>query len=241
MFNRKYEDFHMNDREQSLDFKTYLASLTHDMKNSLGMLLNTTDEILSRCSSPACPSQALLTGLQYESRRLNGNLIQLLTLYKMEQSQLALNIDHHRLLDFIEEIIVYNQPQLQSKGIGLEVSCPDDLYGFFDLDLIASVLNNIINNAFKYTRDTINIFIEKNTEGYLVIEIRDNGEGYPEYLLHRNPDTPLKNTFIPGGTGLGLYFAHSILKLHKNKDRAGYFLIRNSETSPGGRFTLFLP
>jgi signal transduction histidine kinase len=231
----------MNEQELTLDFKTYLASLTHDMKNSLGMLLNTIDEILSRCASPACPSQALLTNLQYESKRLNGNLIQLLTLYKMEQSQLALNIDHHRLLDFIEEVLVYNQPQLQAKGIGIEVICPEDLYGFFDLDLIAGVVNNIINNAFKYTRDTIKICIEKNTAEYLVIEIQDNGAGYPEYMLHRTPDIPLKNTFFSGGTGLGLYFAHSVLKLHKNKDRAGYFLISNSESPHGGRFTLYLP
>jgi len=231
----------MKDHSTTLEFKTYLASLAHDMKNSLGMLLNTTDEILNRCSPETCPSFALLSRLQYESKRVNSNLIQLLTLYKMEQSQLALNLDHHILRDFLEEIILYHTPLLDSKGIHLEVQCPDDLFAFFDGDLIGSVVNNILNNAFRYVRDTIKIVAQKNNEGYLVIEIEDNGAGYPDHMIQQTPEAPMKNSFFSGGTGLGLFFAYSVVKLHKDKGREGYILIRNKEDSGGGCFGIYLP
>ncbi|HMK49444.1 MAG TPA: hypothetical protein VK435_05280, partial [Thermodesulfovibrionales bacterium] len=70
--------------DNGLDFSSYLASLAHDMKNSLGMLLNTADEILDGCTPDSCPSYGLLSRLQYESKRASNNLIQLLTLYKID-------------------------------------------------------------------------------------------------------------------------------------------------------------
>lgn len=225
----------------ALDFSTYLASLAHDMKNSLGMLLNTTDEVFNHCSIDTCPSYPLLSRLQYESKRVNNNLIQLLTLYKMDKAQLNLNIDYHTLREFIEEAVVYNKPLLDSKGISMEIDCPEDLSWFFDRDLIGGVVNNVLNNAFRYAKDTIKIAARKNETGYLVIEIEDNGSGYPESMLFSIPDTPMKTSFITGGTGLGLYFAYTVVKLHKNRGRTGYLLISNAPGQGGGCFRIFLP
>jgi two-component system, OmpR family, sensor histidine kinase SenX3 len=231
----------MDHDDNALEFKTYLASLAHDMKNSLSMLLNTTDEVLSRCVPESCPSYPLLSRLQYESKRVNNNLIQLLTLYKMDKAQLALNADYHILRDFIEDTINYNKPLLDSKGIHLEVDCPEDLASFFDRDLIGGVVNNILNNAFRYAKDTIKITAQKKIDDYLEIRIEDNGTGYPDHMFNMIPETPMKGSFSSGGTGLGLYFAYSVVKLHKNKNRTGYILINNTADSGGGCFSIFLP
>jgi two-component system sensor histidine kinase SenX3 len=227
--------------ESLLDFSTCLASLVHDMKNSIGMLLNTTDEILDRCSSDNCPSYPSLSHLQYESKRVNNNLIQLLTLYKMDKDQLTLNIDYHDIGEFINEIIFYNKPLLDSRGIRMEIDTPDNLMWFLDKDLIGGVINNVLNNAFRYTRDTIKISSRKDERGYLVIQIEDNGTGYPEQMINTIPDSPSKTSFLTGGTGLGLYFAYSVVKLHKDKDRQGYLLINNSPDHGGGCFSIYLP
>lgn len=231
----------MDNDTNTLVFSTYLASLAHDMKNSLGMLLNTTDEVFNHCSIDTCPSYPLLSKLQYESKRVNNTLIQLLTLYKMDKAQLNLNIDYHTLSDFLEEAVVYNKPLLESKGISMEIDCPEDLSWFFDRDLIGGVINNVLNNAFRYTKDTIKIAARKDETGYLVIQIEDNGSGYPESMLFSIPDTPMKTSFITGGTGLGLYFAYTVVKLHKNQGRAGYLLISNALEQGGGCFRIYLP
>jgi two-component system sensor histidine kinase SenX3 len=231
----------MDSKEPALEFSTYLASLAHDMKNSLSQLLNTTDEILGRCSSDSCPSYNLLSRLQFESKRVNNNLIQLLTLYKMDKAQLTLNIDFQGVRDFVDETILYNKPLLESRGIHVEIDCPDNLSWFFDRDLISGVINNVLNNAFRYAKDAIKISVRKDDQGFLVIQIDDNGAGYPEHMINAVPLSPLKTSFLTGGTGLGLYFAYTVVKLHKNKGREGYILIRNIENQGGGSFSLFLP
>lgn len=231
----------MDPKDNTFEFKMYLASLAHDMKNAIGMLLNTTDEVLNRCASDTCPSYPLLSKLQYESKRINNNLIQLLTLYKMDKAELTVNVDYHSVRDFIEDAVLYNKPLLDSKGVQIEVDCPEDLSAFFDRDLVGGVINNILNNTYRYTKDTIRISAQKKTEDYLVIQIADNGTGYPEHMVNRVPDTPMKSNFFTGGTGLGLYFAYSVVKLHKNKGRTGYVLINNDSKDGGGCFSIYLP
>jgi two-component system sensor histidine kinase SenX3 len=231
----------MNRNGNALDFSTYLASLVHDMKNSLGMLLNTTDEVLTRCSLETCPSYPLLSQLQYESKRVNNNLIQLLTLYKMDNAQLVLNIDYHDLEELINEAILYNKPLLDSKGIKIEIDNPNDLFWFLDKDLIGGVINNVLNNAFRYAKDTIKISTRKDEREFLVIQIEDNGTGYPEQMLNTIPDSPMKTSFLTGGTGLGLYFAYTVVKLHKEKGREGFILITNKPDQGGGCFSIYLP
>jgi len=226
--------------DNGLDFSSYLASLAHDMKNSLGMLLNTADEILDGCTPDSCPSYGLLSRLQYESKRASNNLIQLLTLYKIDKSQLTLNIDYQSVYDFIEETVQYNKPLLDSKGIRIEVSCREDLSWFFDRELISGVINNVLNNTFRYTKDAIRISAGE-SEGFLFVRIEDNGRGYPEYLTNTMPNAPLKTSFSTGGTGLGLYFASLVVKMHRNKEREGYILINNNGIDGGGCFTIFLP
>jgi two-component system sensor histidine kinase SenX3 len=231
----------MDKNENAFDFSTWLASLVHDMKNSIGMLLNTTDEVLTRCSIATCPSYPLLSQLQYESKRINNNLIQLLTLYKMDKAQLTLNIDYHNIGEFIDEAILFNKPLLDSKGIRIEIDSPEDLFWFLDKDLIGGVINNVLNNAFRYTKDTIKISTYKDERGFLVIQIEDNGRGYPEHMINTIPDSPMKTSFLTGGTGLGLYFAYSVIKLHKDKGREGYILITNTPDQGGGCFCIYLP
>ena len=46
--------------------------------------------------------------------------------------------------------------------------------GFFDRDLIAGVLTNIINNLYVYTRDAMEIKVE-NKDDFLAIHVKDNG------------------------------------------------------------------
>ncbi len=231
----------MDSNDNIIEFSTYLASLAHDMKNSIGMLLNTTDEVLTRCTAGTCPSHNLLSRLQYEAKRVNNNLIQLLTLYKMDKAQLTLNIDYQAVSEIIEEAVLYNKPLLDSKDIHIKVDCPDGLSWFFDRDLIGGVINNVLNNAFRYVKDVIKITARKDERGFLNIQIEDDGAGYPEQMINLVPNSPMKTSFITGGTGLGLYFAHSVAKLHKNKDREGYILIRNAGDQGGGCFSIFLP
>jgi len=223
-----------------IDFEALLASTTHDMKNSLGMMLSSLDEVVNNCTSENCPSHKHLLHMQYEANRVNNNLIPLLTLYKMDNNQLSMNISHYSVSDLLEETILQSRGLLEYKDIKLVIDCPDDLYWFFDRNLIVGVINNVLNNAFRYAGDRIVLRADER-EGYLLISVEDNGKGYPESMLGSSVKTNRAVSFQSGSTGLGLFFASMVAMMHKNKDREGYVSLSNNEESGGGCFSIILP
>ncbi len=227
-------------KENKIDFSVFLASMAHDMKNSLGMLLNEVDEALIDCVDENCPSHKHLSLMQYEATRVNYNLIQLLTLYKMEQDHFSTNVSLYSVADFLEENILQNKPLLDFKEIEIVVECPDELNWFFDRDLIAGIVNNVLNNAFRYTRNRIKIRAAEK-DGYWVLNIEDDGDGYPDEMLKADIQTCKSTSFKTGSTGLGLYFASTVASMHKNKGREGFISITNDSEYGGSCFTLTLP
>ncbi len=225
---------------KKINFSVFLASMAHDMKNSLGMLLNEVEEALIDCEDKNSPSHNHLSLMQYEATRVNYNLIQLLTLYKMEQDQLSANISLYVVADFIEENVLQNKPLLDYKKIEITTECPDDLNWFFDRNLISGIVNNVLNNAFRYTKSRIKISAAEK-DGYLVLSIEDDGIGYPDEMLNADIQTCKDTSFKTGSTGLGLYFASTVASMHKNKGMEGFVSISNDSEYGGSCFTLTLP
>ena len=78
-----------------IDFATVLASAVHDMKNSLCMLIQSTELIQQESAQLSGDARDELARLNYEANRLNSNLLQLLSLYRLERNQLPVQIDQH--------------------------------------------------------------------------------------------------------------------------------------------------
>lgn len=227
-------------KPEKIEFATILASTVHDMKNSLGLLLNTLDEVIGQCAPEQCPSYNQFSKLHYEAKRVSNDLIQLLTLYKIGNAQYTPNIAHHSLAEFLEETVLQNKPLFDFNGIEIEVDCPDDLYGFFDRELVAGVINNVMNNAFRYTSHRLKISAREH-EGYLELSVADDGRGYPDAMLQGYGQPREEISFVTGSTGLGLYFAATVAHLHTNESRRGSIQIQNGGPLGGGMFTVRLP
>lgn len=222
-----------------IDFSFVLASSVHDMKNSLGMLLNTLSAMVE-ASPPKDAQQArFFSTLEYEAARINGELVQLLSLYKMDEKTLAILIDEHHLIDVIEEQIARNDALLRSRNITIDVDCDGDLAWYFDSELLGGVLNNLVVNCARYCRERLLISASED-KGYLCISVADDGQGYPEaMLLGPAPQAPV--SFNSGNTRLGLLFARKVLSLHKSKRGQGYMTIDNGGPLGGGVLKLYLP
>jgi len=226
-----------------MDFSDILASTLHDTKNSLGLLFNNLDDIISDCRTKECPSHVEFYNLQYEIKRLNHSLIRLLSLYKAEKSQLAINIDYHSIRDILEDVSAQHEALLNSRGINIETDCDSALFWALDRNLVAGVLDNIINNAFRYTKKKVKIssFAEN---GYLVIRIEDDGTGYPASMLfneNNNPEFKKEIDFQTGSTGLGIYFSVMVAAMHENNQKSGFISIANGGSLAGGIFSIYIP
>lgn len=227
----------MNNDNQT-DFSMLLASSVHDMKNSLGMLLSSLNDLMEMHPASNDDQSRCYGTLQGEASRINNDLVQLLGLYRLENQQLSVQQNEVNVLDFIEQQIARNELLFESKKVLVTVNCEPDMMCFFDEELVAGILNNIIVNAVKYTQTQITISASMKDQG-LWLTLDDNGSGYPESMLGSNTATNQSIDFHTGSTKLGLFFADRIAKLHTNKGVCGYTQLSNTEN--GGRFSLFLP
>jgi K+-sensing histidine kinase KdpD len=222
----------------NIDFSMVLASAVHDMKNSLGMLLNSLDD-LRREQSEAIGESSRFNTLQYEAERMHNDLVQLLGIYRLGENNLSAHIEEHFVPDFLSEHMARHTPLLEGLGIEFELEA-NDLSGFFDADLITGVLNNTLNNALRYTRKKIKL---KATErdGFLVIAVEDDGDGYPESMQHSGTPDFKTLDFKTGSTSLGLFFASSVASLHTEGEKTGSIRLHNGGSLGGGIFEIWLP
>lgn len=230
----------MSDSAQGLDFSTVIASTVHDMKNCLTLLMQAHSQWLARLPDPErhTPEQGVI---DFEFAHLNGMLVQLLGLYKLGVNQLPLQPDYHELDDFIEAQLAGHQDVFKSRGIAATYEVdPLSPLGFFDRELIASVLANSINNAIRYARHALLISVHDEA-GQTVLTINDDGEGYPQQMIERQDDYVQGINHSSGSTGLGLYFAGRIAELHQRNGLCGRTRISNGGPLGGGVFSLYLP
>lgn len=222
-----------------LDFATVLANSLHDMKNSLCIFLGMLEEVVGETPGED-PRYGRLVKLQYEGQRIGNDMAQLLGIYRNSNAQLSPNVAEVDVADFLTEQMLVHQVMLEHKRIEAEVACDPGLVWFFDREMVAGILTNIINNAYKYTRGRLRISGEVR-DGGLVLSIADDGPGYPPHMLADGRQGLPPLNFQNGSTGLGLYFASLVAGLHKNKGRAGHIAITNEGIDSGGRFSVWLP
>ena len=227
-------------KTEALDFSTVIASSVHDMKNSLSMLLCTLDDITTECDPATCPVTEKFLQVQYEGQRVNNHLIQLLAIYKMGNAQCGANITEQYVDDFLEECALQYEALLTPKGIAIETDCEAGLVGYFDRELVSGVVNNVINNAYRYSKDRIRLS-GRREDGYVVIAVEDNGGGYPPAMLCDYSQGTSGVSFSSGSTGLGLYFSSLVASSHKNRDLTGYIRCSNDGMDGGGCFSIHLP
>jgi signal transduction histidine kinase len=222
-----------------MDYATLIASAVHDMKNSLGILLDTIEQMNDRCPG-VCALNRKRAQMVHEAQRLNHDLLQLLSIYKFDHQHYALNIGEHPIAEFLHECALSHEALLSPHGFRIDHVCDAGLVGYFDRNLVGSVINNVINNAYKYTRDRVRLSA-RSTKDYLVLMVEDNGSGYPAQLLGRSLPDGAAIDFSRGSTSLGLYFSSRIAAMHKNRGRHGYIECTNEGIDGGGRFAIYLP
>ena len=225
-------------QHQNIDFSMVLASAVHDMKNSLGMLLNSLDD-LRREQTDLLGESPKFNTLQYEAERMHNDLVQLLGIYRLGENNLSAHIDEHYLPEFLSEHMARHTTLLEGLGVELELEA-DDINGFFDADLLTGVLNNTLNNALRYTRTKIRLSANERN-GYIVIAVEDDGDGYPDSMQHAGTPDFKTLDFKSGSTSLGLFFASSVASLHTEGKRTGSIRLHNGGHLGGGIFEIWLP
>ena len=123
---------------------------------------------------------------------------------------------------------LYNQLPIQSSDNNISVEA--------DKGRIAQVIDNLLNNALKFTNEgTISVSVESQ-DGRNVVRVKDNGQGIDPGILPKL-FTKFASKSEVGGTGLGLFISKSIVEAHGGKIWAE----NNSNDNGGATFSFSLP
>jgi signal transduction histidine kinase len=105
-----------------------------------------------------------------------------------------------------------------------------------DKGRIAQVIDNLLNNALKFTNEgTISVSVESK-DGQTVVRVKDNGQGIDPGILPKL-FTKFASKSEVGGTGLGLFISKSIVEAHGGK----IWVENNSDGKGGATFSFSLP
>lgn len=226
-----------------IDMMTVLLSSVHDMKNSICVMSAYLESAVdaSRAHAADSPESQLTRQALYEAQRLNYHLFQILALYKLNEGMYPFDPSEVELHAFAEETLARIQRLADAKGITLKLHIdPVERYWYFDHELILSLVTQTLFNALRYTEDQVRLSLHVVDE-QLEICIEDNGAGYPAFMLDQSQPHHLGINSQTGSTGLGLYFASQVARMHRHRGEAGFIRLENGGELGGSRFILTLP
>ena len=140
----------------------------------------------------------------------------------------------------IEEVTEFLKPNANTKNITINIDESDKTVVFADVDMLNTILRNLISNAIKFTDlgGIINVSSER-TESDILVTISDNGIGIAPNILPRLFDTTklysTRGTANEKGTGFGLMLCKKFLEEH------GGEIWAESELGKGSKFKFTLP
>lgn len=127
-----------------------------------------------------------------------------------------------------------NHPNTQDVNLELDLP-PEIIYIVTDYQRLKQVLNNLVNNAFKFTTEgSIRIGFDLTDNGVLLF-VEDTGKGISQEHVERIFDRFYKIDSFIAGTGLGLSICKTII------ERLQGDISVQSEVGKGSRFTIHLP
>ena len=214
------------------------ADIAHDLRTPLSLILGHA-EALSEGVLPPTPETF---GIIYdEAQRLNRLVEDLRLLSLAEAGELSLAVRPTLPQSLLERAVAAHNPAARQKQIQLILDAPESLPQVaVDPDRMAQVLDNLLNNALRYTPEDGRIHLSATqTETAVRLSIQDSGSGMNEaelaHVFDRFYRADKARQRHEGGSGLGLAIAKSIVESQDGRIWA------ESTPGQGATFIIELP
>lgn len=219
----------------------FVSNISHELRTPMTHVKGYIDLLLADDFGKLSHDQhEAIEVLRRASERL-GRLIDDLILFSTaETSTIPLNKEMIDLQELASSVIEHNQPSASQKKIRLWLDSPEGpIKVFADPERVSWVINQLIDNALKYTQPEGEVFlrITKGQSGILV-SVMDTGIGIDpsqfEEIFEPFHQLDGSSTRKQGGTGLGLTLAKKIMEAHGSR------LLVSSIPGKGSKFDFLL-
>jgi len=220
-----------NDIEESIEKiksidnfrRELIANISHDIRTPLTVINGYAETLLFKADQLSQEQREEYFGFINEStKRATGLLNQMIELSKLENSQLEVVKEPFPLDELVGDLVARYKVILEKKGINIKYDRPENsTIAFGDISLIERVIQNLLDNAIKYSPNNsqITIHLDNDPSGQIIFTISDEGRGIEQSQISKifdryqriNPDKKDNKSM-----GLGLAIARKALELHNS-------------------------
>ncbi|WP_309613961.1 HAMP domain-containing sensor histidine kinase [Flavobacterium sp.] len=200
-----------------------IANVSHDLRTPIAIIRGYVETLqMKEETITAEERKSYINTVRESAEKLEKLVNELFELSKLEANQVHAKKEPFIISELVSDIINKYQLIAKTKNISISTDLSKELPPVYaDVSLIERVMQNLIDNAMKFTPEGGKIIIKtvKSGEDNAEIIVSDNGIGIPENQREQifaryykaNNFTDLKNS-----TGLGLAIAKKILDLHNS-------------------------
>jgi signal transduction histidine kinase/ActR/RegA family two-component response regulator len=219
----------------------FLAMLSHELRNPLAPIGNAV-EIIRRLGNRDTKLVWATDVTDRQVRQLTRLVDELLDVARIGQGKIVLQTQAVELCGAVAQCVELQRPALAARGQTLTYALPPQaLWIEADPARLQQIVNNLLNNANKYTPEGGNVHVAVALEGdEAVLSVRDNGIGIEPDLLPRvfelfeQGKRSLDRS--QGGLGVGLTLVQRLVKLHDGRVEA-----LSAGAGQGAEFRVTLP
>lgn len=221
----------------------FVANVSHELKTPLSVIKVCVETLLDGAMDDPHHRRQFLEQLDSQSNRLHALILDLLSLARIESGDELFDFKSISISEIVEDCLERHRPRAEAKEQVLEVVPPEDgesLAVWADEEALEQILDNLLDNAVKYTPPQGRVSVRWRREGEQVcLEVADSGIGIPEAdlprIFERFYRVDKARSREMGGTGLGLSIVKHLSQAMQGSVRAA------SRPGQGTTFTVCLP
>jgi signal transduction histidine kinase len=233
---------HMTEQLQRVEDsrQDFVSNVSHELKTPLSSIKVLTESLMGQENVPVEMYKEFFTDINSEVDRLNNIINDLLTLVRLDQKTIPMNISQINLNDMTQSILKRLIPLAKKKDIKLVYQSHKEVYAEIDEVKLTLAISNLIENAIKYTPEggEVKVILQSDLQD-IFITVQDTGIGIAKEeqskIFERFYRTDKTRSRETGGTGLGLSITYRTVIMHNGSIQV------ESEEGKGSVFVVQLP
>ena len=196
--------------------RDFISNVSHELRTPVSVIMANSETLVDGALDDKKQSKVFAKAILHNAERLSDMVSSLLDLSRIDYGELKLNIEELSINEHINKAIDSLKNLGKRKNISIMCSCSKGQIVLADKNALERILNNLIENAFKYSdsQSTINISTKK-VKDHLEISVKDSGRGIPneeqDFLFDRFYRTAEARATEEKGSGLGLAIVKNLV------------------------------
>jgi len=191
----------------------FVANVSHELKTPIANIKSSIEVLLDGAIDEPATRGMFLDEIDAQSSRLDALVADLLTLARIESGEATMDFEVVAVEDAVHACLDRHRTRAEGKGMTLDgvalLGCPPDLSVWADEEALAQILDNLVDNAIKYTPEDGRVTVRWEASAQQVcFEVEDSGVGIPARdlprIFERFYRVDRARSREMGGTGLGL-------------------------------------